>query len=205
MMRATNLAALIIIFLGLGAAAAQQGAREQADWPCRQVKVAHLSLATIWSGPSIDEATKVWRDDNALVELVSRLSARRTSMDDAAKLVERFSRESGAARKERLTLLFAGIFDKLDSERREVVAGLDRYGRAQKDIAERVRGEAQKLRDAQDSGAEPAKLRELGDTLQWDMRVFEERRKAVAFVCETPALIEQRLGALARTILAAMN
>ncbi len=205
MMRATILAALTLTFLGLGAADAQQGARNQGDWPCRQIKVAHLSLAAIWSGPPIDEAAKIWRDDNALVELVSRVSARRTPMEDAAKLVEKFARDAGTARKERLTLLFAGVFDKLDGERSDVVAGLDRYGRAQKDIAERVRGEAQKLREAQDAGADAAKLRELGDTLQWDMRVFEERRKAVTFVCETPAIIEQRLGALARAILAAMN
>jgi len=35
--------------------------------------------------------------------------------------------------------------------------------------------------------------------------MFEERRKATVYVCETPALIEQRLGALARAIEAAME
>ena len=205
MTRATSLAALTIFFVGFGAAAAQQGAREQGDWPCRQVKVADLSLAAIWSGPPIDNALKIWREDSVLVDLVTRISARRTPIETAAKLIEQFARDAGAQRKERLTLLFAGVYDKLDSERREVVAGLDRYGRAQKDIAERLRGETQKLRDAQDAHVEAEKLKDLSEALQWDMRMFDERRKAVAFVCETPALIEQRLGALTQAILAAIG
>jgi hypothetical protein len=205
MTRATALAALTFLIFSLGAAAAQQGAREQGDWPCRQVKVANLSLATIWSGPPIDDALKIWRDDSALVELASRLSARRTPIETATKLIEQFANDAGAQHKQRLTLLFAGVYDKLDGERREVVAGLDRYRRAQKDIAERLRGETQKLRDAQDARVETEKLKELTDTLQWNMRLFDARRQAVAFVCETPALIEQRLGALTQAIRAAME
>jgi chromosome condensin MukBEF ATPase and DNA-binding subunit MukB len=36
--------------------------------------------------------------------------------------------------------------------------------------------------------------------LEWDLRVFDERRESLTYVCETPALIEQRLFALARVI-----
>ncbi len=205
MTRAATFAALTIFLIGLGPAAAQQGAREQGDWPCRQVKVANLSLGAIWSGPPIDDAEKIWRDDSALASLVTRLSARRTPIETATKLIEQFAQDAGAQRKQRLTQLFAGVYEKLDGERREVVAGLERYGRAQKDIAERLRGETQKLRDAQDARTDPEKLKELTDALQWDMRLFDERRKAVAFVCETPALIEQRLGALTQAIHAALE
>jgi hypothetical protein len=205
MTRATVLAAFTIFIVGLAGAAAQQRARDQADWPCRQVKVANLSLGAVWSGPPIDEALKAWRDDAVIADLVTRISARRTPIETATQLIEQFARDAGARRNERLTLLFAGVYDKLDGERREVVGGLDRYGHAQKDIAERLRGETQKLRDAQDTHADAEKLKELSDALQWDMRLFDERRKAVAFVCETPALIEQRLGALTQAIRGAME
>jgi hypothetical protein len=46
---------------------------------------------------------------------------------------------------------------------------------------------------------------DLSNRVQWDTRVFEDRRRALAYVCETPVLIEQRLGALARTVAAAMG
>jgi hypothetical protein len=188
-----------------GAALAAPPSRDQGDWPCRQIKVADLSLAAVWSGPSIATAQKAWRDDTQVSDLVPRLAARRTPMEAAEQLVADFAKNAGSARKERLLLLFAGVYDKLDSERGEVVAGLDRYGRAQKDMAERLRERTQKLREAQDARAEPDKIKELSDALQWEMRVFDERRKAVTFVCETPALIEQRLGYLARSIESALQ
>ncbi|MGA8170541.1 MAG: hypothetical protein WB816_06880 [Methylocystis sp.] len=200
MTRVALLAAFTISLIGLDPAAAQQRTRDQGDWPCRQVKVADLSLAAIWSGPPIDEAAKIWRDDAVIADLVARISARRTPIETATQLVDQFAKGAGASRKQRLTLLFAGVYDKLDGERREVVAGLDRYGRAQKDIAERLRDETQKLRDAQDAHVDAEKLKQMSDALQWDMRLFDERRKAVSFVCETPALIEQRLGALTQAI-----
>ena len=49
------------------------------------------------------------------------------------------------------------------------------------------------------------KSRILSGRVQWDTRVFEDRRRALTYVCEAPVLIEQRLGALARTIAAAMG
>ncbi len=114
-----------------------------------------------------------------------------------------YAQSAGAKRKERLTQLFARLYDKLDSERSQVLAGLERYGRAQKEAAQRLRDETQKLREAQDARRDVGEIKELATALEWNTRMFEERRKAVVFACETPALIEQRLGALARMILAA--
>jgi len=192
--------------LSASAARAQQTSRDQGDWPCRQVKVASLSLAGVWTGPPIDAAARNWRDDAEISALVARLAARRTPLNVAEKLIADFAKASGDKRRERLTALFAGLFARLDGERGEVIAGLDRYGRRQKEMAEKVREETQALREQQDRApADATKIRELSESLQWELRLFEERRKAVAFVCETPALIEQRLGALARAILAAMG
>ncbi len=204
-MRNTAVAGLAFFVLGGIATAAPPAPRDQGDWPCRQIKVPDLSLAAIWNGPPIEAAAKTWREDTEVSDLASRLAARRTPTETAQKLIEDFAQGAGGARKERLLRLFAGVYDKLDRERGEVIAGLDRYGRAQKEMAEQLRERTQKLREAQDSHAGADKLKELSDDLQWEMRVFEERRKAMTFVCETPALIEQRLGALARSIQGALE
>jgi hypothetical protein len=203
MMRSTAIATIILSLFAGSAFAAPPSSRDQGDWPCRQIKVPTLSLAAIWSGPSLD-AAKAWRDDAQVVDLAAKLAARRTAIETAEKMIGDLAQGAGAAKKERLLLLFSAVYDKLDAERGEVVAGLDRYGRAQKEMAERLRDQTQKLRQAQDEHADAAKLKELSDSLQWELRVFEERRKAVTFVCETPALIEQRLGALARAIESAL-
>jgi hypothetical protein len=194
-----------LCLFALDAAMAQSRVQEQADWPCRQVKVANVSVASIWTGPSIDEALKKWRDDASISDLVARITLRRTPIETAEGLIQEFGRAAGGQRNERLTLLFAGVFERLESERSEVIAGLERYGRKQKEDAERLREATQEMRADQDkAGSNPEKLKELSDSLQWKMRIFEERRQAVGYACETPALIEQRLGALARAILSAM-
>ena len=45
-----------------------------------------------------------------------------------------------------------------------------------------------------------AKIDELGNTLVWETRIFEDRRRVVKFVCEVPTTIDQRLFGLGRTI-----
>jgi hypothetical protein len=40
----------------------------------------------------------------------------------------------------------------------------------------------------------------VANRIDWDTRIFEERRKTIRYACEVPVLIEQRLFALARTI-----
>ena len=201
--------AAVLALLPAGAASAQSASRGQGDWPCRQVRVPSLSMESVWTGPPIDAAAKAWREDPEIFDLVARVSVRRTPIEAAEKLIAEFAKGAGDKgagdkRRERLAMLFAGVFERLDTERREVVAGLDRYGLKQKEMAEKLRLATQNLREQQDKApADPVKTKELGEALQWDLRIFEERGRALVFVCETPALIEQRLGALTRAIRAA--
>jgi len=199
----TILLAALLLFATVPTGVAETQGRAESDWPCRQVKVASLSLEAIWSGPPIDRPAQ-GEADPALSDLVARLAARRTPLEEAQKLISDYAESVGAKRKERLTQLFGRLYDKLDSERSQVIAGLERYGRAQKEAAQQLRDETRNLREAQDARRDVAEIKELATALEWRTRMFEERRKAVVFACETPALIEQRLGALARMILAAM-
>jgi hypothetical protein len=180
--------------------------RDQGDWPCRQVKVANIALASVWSGPPIEPTAQDWRGDPALAALVKRLSERRTPLDEAQSAITDYAKSLGTDKKAQLTLLMAGLFERLNSERADVIAGLERYGHKQKGMAERVRSEIEALNSAQsEANADQQKLADLASRVQWDTRLFEDRRRALTYVCEAPVLIEQRLGALARTIAAALE
>src|SRR5262249_35426065 len=57
------------------------------DWPCNQIKVPEISVAAVWSGPSIDDVGDAWEQDPVIRDLVARLAARRTPLEEAQKLI----------------------------------------------------------------------------------------------------------------------
>jgi hypothetical protein len=171
------------------------------DWPCNQIKVPELSVAAVWAGPSIDGVGSRWEESATTRDLVARLAARRTPLDDAQKTIADFLTGTQAEREEKAKLVFAGLFKTLDRERSEVMRGIERYTRKQREFAGQIRSTIFELRDLQDrSDRDQSKIDELAARVEWDTRIFEERRKTIGFVCEVPVLIEQRLFALARTI-----
>ena len=171
------------------------------NWPCQQILVGRLSLAAVWSGPSIEGLA--WRDDQAVADIVARLAARRTPLEDAERAIEDFAQSQGADKTKKLVSVFAGLFETLNDERTQVIDGLLRFGAKQKELAEKIRAENALPRDG--PGKEPpgASRQDAGTVardLEWDLRVFDERHQSLTYVCETPALIEHRLFALARII-----
>lgn len=174
------------------------------DWPCQQLKVPQLSVGSIWTGPSIEGVDKSRRRDAEEIDLVERLAARRTSMDEARKLIADFLTGTPDEKKEKGRLLFADLFDKLNSQRISVMDGIERFSRKEKNLAEAIRQDAAKMRDLQDtSKPDEAKVADLGKQIEWNTRVFEDRRKSTVYVCEVPTIIERRLYGLAQAILQA--
>lgn len=171
------------------------------DWPCQQLKVPEISIASVWSGPPIEAADKQKPVDPKEAELVTRLAARRTSMEDARKLIAEFVVGTDAEKQEKAKRLFAALYAKLNAQRDEVMNGIERFSRKLKAMAEDIREQARKMREMQDaSTAYPAKSNELASQLSWQTRIFEDRRKSTAAVCEVPVLIEKRLFDLASAI-----
>ena len=131
-----------------GAGAQQQS---QPDWPCRQVRVPNSRSAA--SGPARRSTSRMkhWREDQRSPTWSSassdRVAPRWTRPE---QLIAQFANAAGDRRKERLTMLFAGVYERMNDERRDVVNGLDRFGRRLKDMAEKAREETQTLRDLQD-------------------------------------------------------
>ena len=171
------------------------------DWPCVQAKVPEISVAAIWAGPPIDDAEKTWESDARVKELVLRLAPRRVPIEDAQRRIAEFIAGSAAEREQKGKLLFAGLLDRLNRERTEVMDGIERLGHRLRDVAENIRtdiSEVQKLQNA--ANQDQNKLQELLNRVEWNTRIFEDRRKTMRYVCEVPTLIEQRLFALSRAV-----
>jgi hypothetical protein len=176
-------------------------AASQDDWPCVQRKVAEIALAAVWTGPQPDGAALKWRDDATVANLVPRLAARRTSDTEAYQAIGELAATSGEFKKHKLLALVEGLVETINAERVEVIAGLVRFGKAQKDLANILRKQNADLSGLRsDPQADPSKLSQETEQLQWNLRIFDERQKSLRFVCEVPVLLEQRLFALSKHI-----
>lgn len=197
-----TMAALLSTFaLALSDTAARAADPRYPDWPCTQAKVPDISLAAVWAGPALDDAETKWRDDAKISALVSKLAARKTPLDDAEKSVKEFLAGSAADKTANAKLLFAGLFDTLNAQRSQVMNGLERFSRKQRDAADRIREETIQLQALQDATPrDDTKVETMSNQLIWETRIFEDRRKVVRFVCEVPTTIDQRLFALGRVI-----
>jgi hypothetical protein len=198
--------ACLALVAPLLAGAANAADKRFPDWPCQQIKVPELSIASVWSGAPFASGGGAWKDEAALADLVPRLVARRTPLEEAEGLVARYAASlPGDTRQPALVKLFAALFDTLNTQRAEVMNGIERYARKQKALAEKIRADSRKMQEAQDTpGADQAKLEEQAKNIEWDLRVFDERQKSLSAVCEVPVIIEQRLGALGKAVQKAM-
>ena len=171
------------------------------DWPCNQIKVPEMSVAAVWAGPPIDDVDSIWEQDPAVRNLVAQLAARRTPLEDAEKIISDTITGAPAERQRKAKLIFAALFKALNHERSEVMSGIERFSRKQKEFADQVRATILQLRELQNTpGHDQTKVDELISRVEWDTRIFDERSRTIGYVCEVPVLIEQRLFALARAI-----
>jgi hypothetical protein len=109
------------------------------DWPCNQIKVPEISIAAVWAGPSIDDVGNAWEEDATIRDLVARLAARRTPLDDAQKAIADVITGTESERQKKAKLIFAGLFKTLNQERSDVMAGIERYARKQKEFTDQIR------------------------------------------------------------------
>ena len=186
-------------------AIAQSSAKADPDWPCHQIKAPTFSLAAIWSGPELDLNSQSWRDESDIADLAAKMTQRRIAIADVESAIADLKAKAGADADAKLLRAFAAAFEDLSQQRSQILDGLERFGRKQRAMADRIRAEneaVQKSAEQNQGGRTPP-----GDSqerLRWDIRVFDDRRQTIAYVCETPTLIEQRIGAIARAVQAAL-
>jgi hypothetical protein len=193
--------AMAALAVAVSATAVRAADPRYPDWPCAQAKVPEISLAAVWAGPALDDAESKWKDDSKVSALVSKLAARKTPLDEAEKSVKEFLASSAADKTANAKLLFAGLFDTLNAQRSQVMSGLERVSRKQREAADKIREETIQLQSLQDATPrDDTKVDAMSNQLIWETRIFEDRRKVVRFVCEVPTTIDQRLFALGRVI-----
>ncbi|MCA1493944.1 hypothetical protein I6F11_23870 [Ensifer sp. NBAIM29] len=181
-------------------ALAAQG--DDPDWPCIQRKVPTLSLGQVWAGSELPQPAADWSSDAAVAAFVAELAARRMPLPQAQQKIGEYAEGLPKDERERrMYMLAQGLFDRLNRERSEVIAGIARYAHRQRDNAQFLRQEASAvdtLRAEADADQNELELR--SNRLALQTRIFQERARSLSYVCEVPTLIEQRLFALIRTI-----
>ena len=175
------------------------------DWPCQQLKVPEISIASVWNGPPIDTVDTSKPADSKQAELVAHVAARRTPIEDARKLIADYLVGTEDEKQQKAIRLFAALYSTLNAQRDQVMSGIERFSRKQKGAAEEIRAMAQKMREAKDkdkdtANGDPAQSDSLANQLAWQTRIFEDRRRSTSYICDVPVLIEKRLFDLGHAI-----
>jgi hypothetical protein len=195
-------ALLAALVLANPQASAQGRLKADPDWPCRQVKMPTFSLASVWSGPELDMNSQNWRQQSDVADLAAKMTQRRIPIADVETAIADFKAKAGPDADAKLLRAFAAAFQDLSQQRTQILHGLERFGHTQREMADRIRAESEAAQTAvnqnKDSQTQPGA--NSAEQLQWDIRIFDDRRQTVAYVCETPTLIEQRIGAIARAV-----
>ena len=183
-------------------AVAQFSGKTDPDWPCQQIKTPTFSLASIWAGPPLDLNSQSWRSESDVADLEAQMAQRRVPIADVEAAIADFKAKAGADADAKLLRAFAAAFTDLSQQRSQIIEGLDRIGRRQEALADRIRAENEAFQKSSDQNrdGEAPTGGDSQERLLWDLRIFNDRRQTVTYVCEAPTLIEQRIGEIARAV-----
>ena len=179
-------------------------------WPCDQVYNPKLNLTAIWQGPPIEQELKDWWKDDDVIEYVNKLSDPVLEETVGVELIEEFAKKYSyfglikkPEQKQKLTYLFAGLYQKAKDRRNRQYIGIIKFVERQESIRKAI-GSSSKLirkyRKAKLDEKDP-KFVQASAQLKWNTRVFDQRTRLTEYICEEPVFNTQRLGYQARKIL----
>ena len=200
--------AVILTFSSIANANAPE--KPPKKWPCDQVYNPKLNLTTIWQGPPIEQELKDWWKDDDVIEYVNKLADPVLEESVGVELIEEFAKKYSyfglikkPEQKQKLTYLFAGLYQKAKDRRNRQYAGIIKFVERQDSIRKAI-GSSSKLirkyRKAKLDEKDP-KFVEASSQLKWNTRVFDQRTRLTEYICEEPVFNTQRLGYQARKIL----
>nr|WP_298412098.1 hypothetical protein [uncultured Halomonas sp.] len=200
---------LLVSFLAPPSIAnAQYPGAEPLDWPCEQRLIPALAWGSLWDGPSPDALEQQWWEDEEVGAVVRYATARETPRDAAIARVRRFAENVASGQRsadqnaeQRLTLLFAGLFERIDRERSRVIAIIRSAARAQVARLDRMSMMIDRLEapNASETASEDA-IERLQEALYWERQTFRMRQQALPAFCEKPYLLEESLSRMVRDI-----
>lgn len=189
---------LVVMLLAVLYSGRASLAAEDPDWPCIQRLVPEIAAGMIWAGPPLDSVDD-GVDDRAIEELAAELAARRVPLDDATARIEAFANAlSDAERNARLTRLFARTLAIINRDRSSIIQGIRKYARGQRALAEKITAQNERLGELETT--QVLERDALIAERDWDLRIYDDRQRALTYLCEQPVLLEQRAFALARAI-----
>jgi hypothetical protein len=188
---------LLLALLGAAGILPAAAATDDPDWPCTQRLVPEIAPAMIWSGPPLDAVDGP--ASPVVDQLAATLSARRVPIHDAEAQVGDFaSTLADQQRDEQLTRLFARMLEIINHDRSSIIQGIGKYARGQRALAKTIGEANERLNELpKDQVHEREALIAERD---WDIRIYDDRRSSLTYLCEQPVLLEQRAFALARAI-----
>ena len=200
--------AVILTFSSIANANAPE--KPPKKWPCDQVYNPKLNLTAIWQGPPIEQELKDWWKDDDVIEYVNKLADPVLEESEGVKLIEEFAKKYSyfglikkSEQKQKLTYLFAGLYQKAKDRRNRQYVGIIKFVDRQESIRKAI-GSSSKLirkyRKAKLDEKDP-KFVEASAQLKWNTRVFDQRTRLTEYICEEPVFNTQRLGYQARKIL----
>ena len=170
------------------------------DWPCEQRLVPVLSFGQFWAGPP---AATDWRSDPQIADLVRAVAPRSVPLDTAvAKLRASSDALPEAERPTKLPVLFAGLVDETNQQRKEVIDRIKSLARRQHDIE----GVVAKLNTELADQPDPEAASHADATRQRDLvvRMFQDTQRTLRYACQIPTALEGRLGRFAEVLQAAL-
>lgn len=188
---------LALFFLSSTMVAAQPKPADP-DWPCVQRLLPEIAGGMVWAGPPLDQIN-VGGDDRTLKALASELAARRVPLDEAEAQISSFAQSLDPNRRpETLAALFKETLSIINGDRSSIISGIKRFSRGQRALADRINAKNLEIEamDRDDVLGRDAATAER----DWDIRIFEDRRQSLIYICEQPVLLEQRAFALARSL-----
>ena len=200
--------AMILTFSSIANANAPE--KPPKKWPCDQVYNPKLNLTAIWQGPPIEQELKDWWKDDDVIEYVNKLADPVLEESVGEELIEEFAKKYSyfglikkSEQKQKLTYLFAGLYQKAKDRRNRQYVGIIKFVDRQESIRKAI-GSSSKLirkyRKAKLDEKDP-KFVEASAQLKWNTRVFDQRTRLTEYICEEPVFNTQRLGYQARKIL----
>ncbi|WP_299671983.1 hypothetical protein [uncultured Roseobacter sp.] len=183
------------------ALSAQAADYSDPTWPCVQRKVETLSLGLMWPHPLDPEAAPISDAMKAdVIELAGYLSLRRVELESLQPRVAAFA-ETYDGDPEALGLVFSEVFDTLSKRRSRIMTGIEDFSLGQIALADKIDSLRMEM-DTIMSTDEPDfdKVDMLEERLDWDQVIYTDRQRNIAYLCETPTLLERRLFSIAQML-----
>ena len=150
-----------------------------------------------------------WKHDD-VIEYVNILSEPTLTEENGTIVIEEFAKKytyfgilKKGDRDEKMTFLFAGLYQKAKDRRSRQYKGIIKFVERQEDLRKAIGSSSKLIRKYRKEklNQKSNKYKDAASRLEWNTKVFDQRTKLTEYICEEPVFNTQRLGYQSREIL----